>query len=217
MRQSQPCCNPRKRHIHPLFAEKRSFSGPAVAPAGGDPYFHDMKDLLSSFVSNIANLKRVVGLLIIMVIGAGHAIAACTDAAADNVNWRRCYMDGRDLKGVSLGQAMLREATFQRSDLSDAKLSGADAYRAKFLSARMARAVMDDTRLIEADLTRADLSGASLKGADLRNAKLVGAVMKGADLTGARLEGADLRNADLTGARWADGRVCGDGSVGQCH
>lgn len=176
-----------------------------------------MKNFTPPFVANIANLKRVVGLLIVLVIGAGGAMAACTDAAADNVNWRRCYMDGRDLKGVSLGQAMLREATFQRSDLSDAKLSAADAYRAKFLSARMARVVMDSARLIEADLTRADLTAASLKDADLRNAKLVGAIMKGADLTGARLEGADLRNADLTGARWPDGKVCGDGSVGQCH
>lgn len=176
-----------------------------------------MKDLTPFFVANIASLKRVVGLLTVLVIGAGGAMAACTDAAADQVNWRRCYMDGRDLKGVSLGGAMLREATFQRSDLSGAKLSGADAYRAKFLSARMERVIMDGARLIEADLTRADLSGASLKDADLRNAKLVGAVMKNADLSGARLEGADLRNADLTGARWGDGRVCGDGSVGQCH
>lgn len=163
------------------------------------------------------NLKHLIGLLIVLTVGAGGAMAACTDAAADGVNWRRCYMDGRDLKSVSLSQAMLREATFQRSDLSGATLTGADAYRAKFLSARLDRVVLDGARLIEADLTRADLSGASLKNADLRNAKLVGAIMKGADLTAAKLDGADLRNADLAGARWADGRLCGEGSVGQCH
>ncbi|OYQ32605.1 hypothetical protein CHU95_17655 [Niveispirillum lacus] len=161
--------------------------------------------------------RYLTGLLLALVTLAGAAQAACTDPAADGVNWRRCYMDGRDLKDVSLDQAMLRETTFQRSDLSGARLSNADAYRAKFLSARLDRAILDGARLIEADLTRAELSGASLKGADLRNAKLVGAVMKGADLTGARLEGADLRNADLTGARWTDGRACGSGSVGQCH
>jgi len=182
-----------------------------------DPYFHDMNDLVAPLVTNIASLKHVVGLLAALVIGTGGAMAACTDAAADNVNWRRCYMDGRDMKGVSLAHSMLRETTFQRSDLSGATLTGADAYRAKFLSARMEKALLDGARLIEADLTRADLTGASLKDADLRNAKLVGAIMKGADLTGAKLDGADLRNADLAGARWADGRLCGEGSVGQCH
>ncbi|MFY8093387.1 MAG: pentapeptide repeat-containing protein [Niveispirillum sp.] len=161
--------------------------------------------------------RHLTGLLLALVAMAGGAHAACTDPAADGVNWRRCYLDGRDLKDVSLDQAMLREATFQRSDLSGARLTHADAYRAKFLSARLDRAILDGARLIEADLTRADLTGASLKGADLRNAKLVGAIMKGADLTGARVEGADLRNADLSGARWTDGRACGEGSMGQCH
>lgn len=151
------------------------------------------------------------------LLSAGGALAACTDPAAPNVNWRRCYLDGRDMKGVVLDGAMLRDATFQRSDLSQARLTDADAYRAKFLSARLDGAVLDGARLIEADMTRAEMVGTSLKGADLRNAKLVGAVMKGADLTGARLDGADLRNADLSKAVWSDGRICGDGSVGQCH
>jgi len=156
-------------------------------------------------------------LLLTALTLAGSAQAACTDPAAPAVNWRRCYMDGRDLKSAPLEGAMLREATFQRSDLTAARLAQADAYRAKFLSARMDGVVLDGARLIEADLTRAEMTGASLKEADLRNAKLVGAIMKGADLTGARLEGADLRNADLSGARWTDGRICGDASLGQCH
>ncbi|MFV3074227.1 pentapeptide repeat-containing protein [Niveispirillum fermenti] len=164
-----------------------------------------------------ALLPRAGTLLVLALLSAGVAQAACTDPAASGVNWRRCYMDGRDLKGVALDGAMLRETTFQRSDLTGAKLPRADAYRAKFISARMAGAVLDGTRLIEADLTRADLAGASLKEADLRNAKLVGASMKGADLTGARLEGADLRNADLSQAVWTDGRTCAEGSMGQCH
>lgn len=164
-----------------------------------------------------ALLPRAGTLLVLALLSAGAVQAACTDPAAPGVNWRRCYMDGRDLKGVVLDGAMLRETTFQRSDLTGAKLAQADAYRAKFISARLAGAVLDGARLIEADLTRADLAGASLKEVDLRNAKLVGAGMKGADLTGARLEGADLRNADLSQAVWTDGRICADGSMGQCH
>lgn len=181
-----------------------------VAPAGVAAYFHGMREI-------VRRSFRLTGPLVVLLLAAGAATAACTDPAADGVNWRRCYMDGRDLKQVSLNGAMLRETTFQRSDLTGASLTDADAYRAKFLSARLDRARLDGARLIEADLTRADLSGASLKGADLRNAKLVGATMTGADLTGARLEGADLRNANLSGARWTDGRACGEGSMGQCH
>lgn len=146
------------------------------------------------------------------------AHAACTDQAGAGVNWRRCYLDGRDLKQATLGGAMLRDATFMRSDLTGANLADADAYRAKFVSATLAGVVLERARLIEADFTHADLTGAKLAGADLRNAKLVGARLLGADLTGAQISGADLRNADLTGATWTDGaRRCGEGSVGQCH
>lgn len=176
-----------------------------------------MKNIAPPRRHRLSRLFPVICLLAALSTGVGGAMAACTDPAADGVNWRRCYMDGRDLKGVVLDKAMLREATFQRSDLTGARLTNADAYRAKFLSARLHQTVLDGARLIEADLTRAEMTGASLKGTDLRNAKLVGAIMKGADLTDARLEGADLRNADLSGARWTDGRACGAGSVGQCH
>lgn len=146
------------------------------------------------------------------------ALAGCTDPATPEVNWRRCFHDGRPLVGVDLTKAQLRDATFQRSDLTRANLTGADAYRAKFVSATLPQVVFDGARLIEADFTRADLTAASLRGADLRNAKLVGADLRGADLTGARLEGTDLRNANLSMAVWLDGtRVCAEGSVGQCN
>lgn len=159
----------------------------------------------------------LVGLAILLG-AATPAWGACTDPASPDVNWRRCYMDGRDFRKADLTGAMLRDTTFQRSNLGEAVLAKSDAYRAKFVSADMRGVILDGARLIEADLTRADLAGASLQGADLRNAKLVNANLTGANLTGAQLSGADLRNAELSGATWVDGkRVCGTPSVGQCN
>ncbi|SNS25109.1 Pentapeptide repeat-containing protein [Azospirillum sp. RU38E] len=175
--------------------------------------------LIFSFMHKFKNKFPFIALaLLLLSCLAGPALAACTDPAAAAVNWRRCYLDGRDLKGAVLTDAMLREATFMRSDLSGADLTGSDAYRAKFFSAKLTQTHLDRARLIEADFTNADLTGATLAGADLRNAKLVGVKLVGADLTGALIGGADLRNADLSGATWADGiKVCGPGSIGQCH
>lgn len=146
------------------------------------------------------------------------AFAECTDPAQPEVNWRRCYFDGRDLVGVDLSKAMLRDAAFTRATLDKANLGGADAYRAKFVSASLQGARFDGARLIEADFTRAELAGASFEEADLRNAKFVNAVLTRADFTGARLAGTDFRNADLSGATWVDGRrVCSEHSIGQCN
>lgn len=163
-------------------------------------------------------IRGLMALLLLALAAAGPAWADCTDFPQPGVNWRRCYHDERVLQGVDLTGAMLRDATFQRSDLSYAVLKEADAFRAKFVSATLVHVVLDGARLMEADLTRANLSGASLRGTDLRYAKLVFADLTGADLTGAELRRTDLRNADLSGATWIDGkRICGAGSIGQCQ
>ena len=160
-------------------------------------------------------------LVLAMLIGlplAGPALADCTDPAAPEVDWRRCYHDDRALIGVDLTGAHMRDATFQRTILDGSNLTAVDAYRGKFISASMIGVRLDEARLIEADLTKADLTDASLRETDLRSARLVNAVLRGADLTGALLEGTVLRNADLSGAIWIDGeRVCAEGSIGQCN
>ena len=155
---------------------------------------------------------------ILLALSAETALAACTEFPEPGVNWRRCYHDGRDLTGVNLEGAMLRDATFQRSAMKGANLSQVDGYRAKFVSTSMTGVRLDHARLIEADLTRADLTGASLVETDLRNAKLVNAILRDANLSGAKIEGTDFRNADLSGATWVDGsRKCAEQSIGQCN
>ena len=155
---------------------------------------------------------------VLLALSAQPALAACTEFPEPGVNWRRCYHDGRDLTGVNLEGAMLRDATFQRSVMKGANLSQVDGYRAKFVSATMTGVKFDQARLIEADLTRVDLTGASLVETDLRNAKLVNAILRDTNLTSARIDGTDFRNADLSGATWIDGsRKCAEQSIGQCN
>jgi uncharacterized protein YjbI with pentapeptide repeats len=67
-----------------------------------------------------------------------------------------------------------------------------------------------------------NLVGANLVGADLSRANLVGADLRGADLSHAYLMGANLQNsrqdgANFSGAVWTDGRVCREGSIGDCR
>ncbi len=162
---------------------------------------------------------RIEVILLVLLIGAPAANAAdCTAPAAPQVDWQRCYMDGRDFVGHGLAGARLRETSFQRSDLSGADLGRVDAYRGRFISAAMRGARLEDGVFSEADFTKADLSGASLVRADLRRAKFYHASLRGADLTGAKTLGAELLGADLSGARWTDGqRICAEGSLGQCN
>lgn len=151
-------------------------------------------------------------------LGSEPTHAACTDAAVPGVDWRRCVLDNRDLQGIGISGARLRDASFVRTDLSGSDLSGVDGFRAKFMSAKLANVRFDGARLSEADLTKADLTGASFKGADLRRARLFRAILRGADLTDARMKGADLFEADLSGAIWIDGqKLCAEGSIGQCN
>src|SRR3546814_701456 len=75
--------------------------------------------------------------------------AGCNDPPGPDVEWRRCYLDGRDLRGADLTGAMLHDATFQRADLSNADLSGARASRAKFMSADLTGAKLDGARSAE--------------------------------------------------------------------
>ena len=150
-------------------------------------------------------------------LGAAPAKAACTDPARPGADWSRCYFEERDLSGVDLSGARLRDARFNRTELSGSDLSGIDGHRAKFITARLVGTRFDGAKLTEADFTKADLTGASFRGADMRRSRFFRATLRNADFTDARMNGADLLKADLSGATWTDGvTVCAEGSVGQC-
>lgn len=146
------------------------------------------------------------------------AEAACSDVPGPEVYWRRCVFDRQDLTDVDLTGANLRDSSFKRADLTASLLQGVDAQRAKFVTSIMHDVVLDEANLVRADLTKADLKGASLKGANLTWARMFRADLSGADLTGARLDNTDFLQAVLDGATWTDGKtVCAEGSIGRCR
>lgn len=144
------------------------------------------------------------------------AIAGCADPPSAAVNWSRCIFFDRDFSNVDLTGAVLREAHFNRSVFTGAKLDAIDAYRSKFVSARFASASLRGARLDEADFTATDLSGASLVGAQLDRAKFYNADLRGADLRNADIRGTDFLKANLSLAHWIDGTICAEGSISQC-
>ncbi len=148
----------------------------------------------------------------------GRALAGCTDPAGPAVDWYRCYMDSRSFQNADLRGARLREARFNRGDLSGSDMTLIDGRRAKFLHTDLTGALFDRALLQGADFTNANLRGASLKEADLSRARFFRANLQEADFTGADLDRADLQKADLSGARWIDGeQICAPGSIGQCN
>ncbi|MCG8507204.1 MAG: pentapeptide repeat-containing protein [Sphingomonadales bacterium] len=149
---------------------------------------------------------------------AGPASASCTDPPRPGVDWTRCIYAEREMTGVDLKGARLRDSKFTRSDLSNGTLAGIDGRRAKFVSSILRDADFTDAVLREADFTKADLTGANLSGSDLSKARLFRTILRGANLTGATMTGTDLWQADVSGATWTDGTtICAEGSVGQCR
>ena len=100
-----------------------------------------------------------------------------------------------DVSGTNLSFARLAGAELSRANLYYASL-----YLANLVEANLSSAFLVDANLTEANLTGANLAGANLIGADLSGANLAGANLIGADLSGANLSGADLSRANLSGA-----------------
>ena len=169
-------------------------------------------------VYKLPTMIRLAVLALALSALAQPALADCADPPAPGVDWRRCVMHARDLYGLNLSGALLRDGRFTRAILDDTDLSGSDGRSAKFNAASARGANFDGARLNRADFTGADLRGASLRGADLFSVQLVGADLRRADLTGADLERTSLQHANLAGATWVDGETtCSDDSIGLCR
>lgn len=168
-------------------------------------------------------------LLPLLLLGAGPAVAKCTDPPGPRVDWSKCDrekkrlrnmdlrggiferadltfsdLSGSNLAGARLVRATLNSVFFRAADLTGADLTKAQGSRADFAGATLVGAV-----LVKAEMARADLTAADLSGADLSKAEFERAVFRDAGLERARLTFADLARADLTGARLAGADLTG--------
>ena len=84
-----------------------------------------------------------------------------------------------------------------RADLSYKNLSGLDLINADLREANLINANFSDSNLINANLAYADLRNADLRKANFRKANLINADLRKAALRNADLAYADLREADL--------------------
>jgi hypothetical protein len=113
-------------------------------------------------------------------------------------------------------KASCPKAVMRQARLANMDLSGADLSRANLQLVQAA-----GIRFVNANLQGTDFHSADLSGADFSNANLRGAV-----LVGARIDGAKWAGTDLSGAQWPAGRddygaplgrICAEGSIGNCR
>ncbi len=133
--------------------------------------------------------------------GISQAIS-CAAALSDGVNWTGC-----DKRAYAQPDAKAKNARMDKVQLDDARLKGADLAYASLNNASLRNADLGNVNLTGADLSAADLAGADLTGADLRFA-----VLTAANLTGTRMAATKLDKAT-----WNDGRICAEGSLGECR
>lgn len=127
----------------------------------------------------------------------------------DRADLRNAQLNGADLTGASLRDADLDDAELIGACLDEADLSNARVRRVVLGRSSMRDVVLFDTDLTEASLTDADLTGADLRAATLDEARLLNTTLVDADLTHASVQRADLEGADLTRAIFRGANIRG--------
>jgi len=124
--------------------------------------------------------------------------------------------EGCDLSGANLLNAVLNDAKLSGAKMAGAMMTDVDLSSANLSGADLSRADLSRADLVSANLSKANLSDANLAGSRLSWARLTDADLSRANLTGADLRAADLKGAKLSRTTWTDGKVCQEGSVGEC-
>ncbi|MFP5225129.1 MAG: pentapeptide repeat-containing protein [Actinomycetota bacterium] len=106
----------------------------------------------------------------------------CEARPGNGVDWSRCDKSSQRINQW-LSYMTLRGTNFDRSDLNEIRMLGADARAATFLRAKASLMLADGIDLTGADLGSADLRGTQLRGAILSQSRLDHATLHDADLS----------------------------------
>ncbi len=136
---------------------------------------YDLRDVLNIGVSPLTAIRAIGACF----INQNFEFSELQSAILDHSDFRDCNMHGVDLRGSSL-----KSVSFNRADLSEAKLCP------------LHFGGQNNTKHIK----RVDLTNANFRYANLKNTDLRDAILMGADLSYANLSGCNLRRADLSGA-----------------
>ncbi len=161
--------------------------------------------------------KKIIGKILTLYSGqlqSANLEGANLGTDSNSVAQLSFTLEGVDLSGINLRQAILDRANLKNTifasagqekqdwtrkkaigNLTEANLQSADLTKA-FLS----NVLLKEANLLHASLNRADLSGAQLQNSNLSSAKMIGASLEKAMLEGASLTGANLTTAKLSKA-----------------
>lgn len=133
----------------------------------------------------------------------------CRLEAEANCSWG-------DLRGAKARDMDLQGSSYLSALLDDADFEGANLEQSQMQLTSMKRANLARTNLTRAHMHAIKAQGINLQGANLDNVNLTSAELEGANLKGASIKNVLWLNARLSGATWVDGRICAEGSRGEC-
>lgn len=111
----------------------------------------------------------------------------------------------------------LRDGQFMATRLDEADLTGANISGAHLQLTNFHKATLKNVDFSYSHMHAVNLVGANLEGANLEGVNLLDANLSGANLKGAKIAKVIWTAANLSGATWIDGRVCAQGSKGECR
>jgi uncharacterized protein YjbI with pentapeptide repeats len=158
----------------------------------------DLRNTLLVKVKNPADLQLSDGRAFQLFLNASQVAGARINGS----NLTGADLTGAVLTGAGDARADLKGSMFNFAILNGINLDGAD----------LSGVQMNHAQASQASWIRANLSGAQLRGSNLSMGNFEQADFLGADLSGSNLSG-----SNFSGATWTDGRVCADGSVGECR
>lgn len=134
---------------------------------------------------------------------------SCKLVAEAQCGWGE--LRGVDAAGMDLRDGQFHAARFDEANLAGANISGSHLQLTNFFKANLKGANLENSHMHGVNLIDANLEGANLNGVNFLDA-----VLTGANLKGAKIDRVIWIAANLSGATWVDGRVCAEGSKGEC-